>query len=341
MATIYEVSKLAGVSLATVSRVINGSSRVSDKTRVKVEHAMKTLEYRPNSLAQSLASSRSNSVGVMVPELHGPFFGTMLSGIEKELRNAGKHAIISVGHSDEAKERESIEFLASRAVDAQILHIDAVSDEYLEQLNRNGTQFVLINSHVPALSDRCISLDNEHGGYIATRAMLDRGHTSIACISGPQWKNDASERLRGHRKALGEAGINIDPALIVEGDFMESSGKAGIKHLLNQSRTFTALVCGNDEMAAAAMEVAAEHGISVPENLSIIGFDNVNFSRYLNPKLTTIDYPIYGMGQMAARWVLHHVYGHTDIALENVFEPKLLERASIAPPQQVNIRSQS
>lgn len=134
MATIYEVSKLAGVSLATVSRVTNNNTRVSDKTRKKVVDAMAELAYRPNAIAQSLASNRSNSIGVMVSELNGPFFGQMMAGIEKELREAGKHVIITTGQSKEDKEKDGIEFLLSRNCDALIVHIEALSDEYLRGL---------------------------------------------------------------------------------------------------------------------------------------------------------------------------------------------------------------
>ena len=134
MATIYEVSKLAGVSLATVSRVTSNNALVSDKTRQKVLDAMAQLGYRPNSIAQSLASKRTNSVGILVSELHGPFFGQMMAGIETELRAAGKHVIITTGHSEEDKEKEGIEFLKSRNCDALIVHVEAVSDEYLKDL---------------------------------------------------------------------------------------------------------------------------------------------------------------------------------------------------------------
>lgn len=131
MATIYQVSDLAGVSLATVSRVLNNNARVSDKTRDKVQAAMKELGYRPNSIAQSLASNRSNSIGILVSELDGPIYGQMMAGIESELRASGKHAIITTGYSEEDKEKDGIEFLLSRNCDALILHAEAVSDEYL------------------------------------------------------------------------------------------------------------------------------------------------------------------------------------------------------------------
>ena len=142
MATIYEVSELAGVSLATVSRVMNNSGKVSPKTRKKVEAAMKALGYRPNLIAQSLALKRSNSVGVLVPELHGPFFGVMLSSIEAELRAAGKHIIITAGHSDENIERESIEFLSKRRCDALILYVYGVPDDYLVEFSESSVPVV-------------------------------------------------------------------------------------------------------------------------------------------------------------------------------------------------------
>ena len=136
MATIYEVSKRAGVSLATVSRVLNNSGRVTERTRQKVLAAMAELDYRPNSIAQSLASNRSNSVGIMVPELHGPFFGTLITGIEQVLREAGKHTIVTVGHSNESEEKDGIDFLVSRRCDALLLHVDAVSDEFIVELEQ-------------------------------------------------------------------------------------------------------------------------------------------------------------------------------------------------------------
>ncbi|MDD9998492.1 MAG: LacI family DNA-binding transcriptional regulator, partial [Rhodospirillaceae bacterium] len=202
MATIYEVSKLVGVSVATVSRVINGSSRVSDKTREKVLSAMRTLNYQPNSIAQSLASNRSNSVGILVPQVHGPVFASMLSEAEEELRNAGKFTIFATGLSDEIKEQEAIRFLISRNCDALIMHVDALTDEFIKERMDDALPFLIMNRVVPGLEDKCISLDNERGGFEATRTLLEMGHRRIAYISGPLAWVDASARLEGHRRAL-------------------------------------------------------------------------------------------------------------------------------------------
>jgi len=329
MATIYEVSKLAGVSLATVSRVMNNNTPVKESTRRKVLDAMAQLDYRPNSIAQSLASNRSNSIGVLVSELHGPFYGAMLTGIEAEFRAAGKHVIITAGHSDLATEQDGIDFLQSRNCDALILHVEAVSDDYLLQLAAGDTPFVLLNRHIPAIADRCISLNNELGGYLATRHLLQQGHRQIAYIAGPMWKTDARDRYHGHQRALAEYQLTADPALFFEGDFRETGGSKGLESLLKTGKAFSALVCANDEMASGAITAARELGLNIPQQLSVMGYDNVNFAYYTYPKLSTIDYPISAMGQMAARWVLREVYQQESSEVQQLFEPALISRDSV------------
>jgi LacI family transcriptional regulator len=333
MTTIYEVSKLAGVSLATVSRVMNNSGNVTPKTRQKVLSAIAELGYRPNSMAQSLASKRSNSVGILIPELHGPFFGVMLSSLERELRSAGKRVIITAGHSDENKEQDCIEFLVDSSCDALILHVYSVSDEYLVKLNEGPVPIILLNRYVPELADQCISLDNEHGGYVATKSLLELGHTELAYISGPHWKVDSFKRQTGHRRALQEFGIEVNENLIREGDFEEASGRKAMEELLQTGIPFTGVVCANDEMAAGAYDTAFEHGLRIPEDLSVIGYDNVAFSRYLQPKLSSIGCRIDEMGRMAARCVLKKVYGDTDLQIQNSFQPRLVLRASVKSRQ--------
>lgn len=329
MATIYQVSELAGVSLATVSRVVNGGTKVSEKTHKKVTDAIEKLNYRPNSMARSLASNCSNSVGILVSELHGPIYGEMMSGIEEQLRTSGKHVIIAAGHSDEESEKDGIEFLISRNCDALILHVEAVSDEYLLELNDSPTPFVLINRVLPALQDNCISLDNHRGGYIATKSLLEKGHREIAYISGPLWKTDARERYEGHQEAMAEFGLSSNEELRYEGDFQEQGGSIGMGKLLQKGIPFSAVVCANDETAAGAMHSARGQGLSIPKDISIIGFDNTSYAHYLYPKLCTIDYPVHSMGRMAAQWVLKNIYKVNLPNFKNVFEPKLVWRDSV------------
>ena len=331
MATIYEVSKLVGVSVATVSRVINGSSRVSERTREKVLSAMEALDYKPNPIAQSLASNRSDCVGVLVPEVHGPVFGAMLSGIEAELRTAGKFTIFATGHNLEAKEREAIRFLLNRNCDALIMHVEALADAFIHKQAHEGPPLLIMNRVVSGLEDRCISLDNEHGGYIATSMLLEMGHRRIAYISGPLAWGDASARLAGHERALTQHGVEPDERLVIESNFHEVGGSEAMAELLRRDIPISAVVCANDEMAAGAMDTLRAHGVSIPDEVSLVGFDNAPLGRYLYPKLSTINYPITEMGRMAASWVLERVYGNSSTSIQHVFKPSLVIRASAGP----------
>jgi LacI family transcriptional regulator, galactose operon repressor len=329
----YEVAKLADVSIATVSRVVNTDSRVKDKTRQKVLSAMQKLGYQPNSIAQSLATRTSNSVGVLVSELHGAFYGAMLSAIEETLRAAGKFVLVATGHSREDQEREGIRFLVGRSCDALIVHVEALPDKFLVEQNKRHTPIVIVNRKVRGITDRCFSLDNELGGYLATRSLLQAQHRNIAYISGPLDWTDAQQRLQGHKRALAEARVAFDPRLLYEGDYHEAGGSRALVHLFGKGIPFTAVVCANDEMAAGAMAAAHDRGLKLPDELSIVGFDDAPISRYIYPKLSTVHYPITDMGHMAARWVLQNVYQHENLDVrQRVFKPNLVERDSVSPP---------
>ena len=200
----------------------------------------------------------------------------------------------------------------------------------MTELAADECEFVLVNRHIDAIAERCITLDNELGGYIATRHLLDAGHRQIAYVAGPMWKKDASDRYAGHQRALSEFGVSENPAAFFEGDFHETSGIAALRHLIGQAVPFTAIVCANDEMAAGALSEAHDLDLHVPAQFSIVGFDNINFAHYTYPKLTTVAYPIGEIGEMAAYWILNHVYQKPSKALQASFKPKLVNRDSTA-----------
>jgi LacI family transcriptional regulator len=331
VATIYEVAQEAGVSLATVSRVINDSDKVRARTRDKVLAAMAKLDYRPNVFAQSLASNRTNCIGVLVSELHGPIFGPMLSTIEKTLKAAGKFAIITAAHSDAEKEEEGIRFLRERKCEGLILHIEALSSRFFLDNRETMLPYVLLNRMIPSLEDQCLSLDNEEGGYLATKAMLDLGHRNIGYVSGPLGWGDARARLKGHRRALAEHGVAWDERLLFEGNFRETSGSEGTAAILDTGLPVTAVVCGNDEMAVGAMDCLRGRGFRIPEQMSVIGFDNARWARFLYPKLSTINYPLEDMSRMAAHWVLKNVYGEEERTIQHGFRPHLILRDTTGP----------
>lgn len=329
MATIYEVSALAGVSLSSVSRVLNDHPHVSEKTKKKVQEAMHELDFRPNTVARSLASNRSNCVGILVSELHGPFYGEMLATIETELRKAGKHAIVAAGHSNEQSEQDGIDFLIDRNCDALIILVDALPNKYFIQLQKNKTPFALLNRNICEIADNCFFLDNEMGGYIATQHLIAQGHKNIAYISGPLTKQDAIDRFNGHKRALAKADIPFNEDLHIEGDYLTESGRVGMTKLLSKNLLFSAVACANDEMAVGAIKGARDRKLTIPQDCSVIGFDNVYFTEYLFPQLSTINFPMKEMAKMSTQWILQHVYKQKGDEIINRFLPKLVPRESI------------
>ncbi|GGW75787.1 LacI family DNA-binding transcriptional regulator [Alteromonas halophila] len=327
MATIYEVAERAGVSLSTVSRVLNGRATVNAKLKDKVEKAVRELNYRPNSIARSLASNRSDSVGILVSELNTPFFGDLMQAVESTLREADKHVVITVGHNNLKTEQDAVEFLISRNCDAIIMHVEALSDDFLIDINKNRLPIAVVNRHIDGLDQSSITLNNELGGYLATSHLIGLGHRHIAYITGPMEKRDAAQRLEGHKRALKEAGLTLNASLIYHGHYEEEDGKAGLLAFLSRNLPFTALVCGNDWMASGAMSCARDLGMSLPADLSIVGFDDVVFAHHVFPRLTTVSNPISQMAEMSARQILNTVYGH-DYDVQRLFEPTLVVRES-------------
>ncbi|MDX1342408.1 LacI family DNA-binding transcriptional regulator [Reinekea sp. G2M2-21] len=331
MATIREVSKHANVSVATVSRVVNGNKWVSDSTREKVLAAMKELGYQPNSFAKALATNKSDTVGMVVSDLGGPFFGDMMRAAEDEVRKLGKHLIITSGHDTLDSEQDAIEFLMQRRVDALLLHLDSIPDEDIIKLSDTANiPIILMNRLIPELPDQCISLDNDMGGYLATQHLIELGHTNIACITGPLFKADARSRLAGYRRAIEQAGMEYDERLVIESDYQEAGGKASIERLRRRNMRFTGVVAQNDHMAIGAMNALKMHGLSVPDDVSVVGYDDMVMARYTEPGLTTVNIPVAQFGQQAANLALSRLGEKTGKIFQH-FQPELVVRGSSGP----------
>ncbi len=328
MPTINEVSELAGVSLATVSRVINGSDRVRESTKAKVRAAMAELGYTPNTAAQSLAGSRSNTLGMVVSWLDGPFYGPVMSGIEEELRKYNKHVIIASGHGDPEQEKDAVNYLKARQVDGLILLTECLDRDYLIELSKE-LPIYLINQHFEGFEARNMWLDNELGGYEATRFLIQNGHTNIVCASGQQHKQDARERVEGFKRAMSEAGLLCDEKRFIHTVFDMPGGLAAMKHFEQSGVDFTAVFAGSDEMAFGVMEWARQKNISVPEELSIVGFDNQLVADYVHPRLTTMNFPAYEMAKASAYMAVRELY-FKEAPNGQQFKPSLVVRCSVA-----------
>lgn len=328
MITIKEVSELAKVSQATVSRVLNNHSTVKEANKVKVYEAIEKLGYKPNAFAQALASNRSNSIGMLVGTLDGPFYGPLMHNTEEIIRQNNMHLIVTSGRESSEKEKESISFLQSKQVDGLIIHADRLSDEEVLEVTKKTPATIVLNRYIPELSNQCICVDNEQGGYLATLYLLELGHTKIACITGQMSKIDSRDRLQGYRNALSEFDIPYDVNLIEEARFDHVGNHEKIRRLLDRNSDITGIFCQNDNIALAAYDVCYERGITIGEDISIVGFDNDSYSQHIRPGLTTINFPVVDMGIEAAVAIVAMVHNRP-YKLKTKLSPKLIIRDSV------------
>lgn len=304
MITIKEVAELAEVSQSTVSRALNGHPTVKEGNRAKVFAAIEQLGYQPNAFAQALASKRSNSIGMMVGSLCGPFYGPLMQWVEETLYTQGIHTVITSGQESYDKEKHALSFLRSKQVDGYIIHSDMLSDLELIEAVKQQPATIILNRYIPEIAEHCVYIDNKLGGYLATCHLLEHGHTKVGCITGQLSKVDSRDRLQGYRKALEEYGIAYQPALVIEGRFDHSGNHDIVERLLDRNPTMTAIFCQNDNIALAVYDVASKYNLSIGKDISVVGFDNDGYSMHIRPSLTTVNFPVQQMGAESAKAVV-------------------------------------
>lgn len=332
MSTIKDVAKEAGVSIATVSRVVNKSPKVSKSTVKTVTDALKKLGYRPNEAARSLVSQKTNTIGILVADVSDPFFGLLIKTIDKIAYENGKHTIIGNGYHHPQQERDVIELLIKNRCDSLIVHSKGLEDDELIHYAQEVKGLVLINRHIEAIADRCISLDNYKGAYLATEHLIQIGHTNIACIASNHDIEDADARKQGYLAALKNNGIILSDDYIVAGSPDADGGIEAMINLFAKPIDITGVVAYNDYMAAGALSVAQEAGIQVPSKLSIVGFDDGLIAHYLYPSLTTVHYPIALMAEKAALLALNLANNVNVEPGPFNFSPKIVLRHSTSKP---------
>lgn len=329
MTTINDIARQASVGIGTVSRVLSGKGSVSEKTRLRVLQVMSDLNYRPNSVARSLATRQTNSIGLMMPEFHGRYFGRLITASERNLREDGRHIMVASGFGGVAEELAAINHLRGWECDGLILYSTELSDQVLITLIESHASIALINRVVDGVTDHCFKVDYALGGALAARRLLTAGHRNIACITGPRHKADAMERQTGFEEELAKAGIGAGDIIKLEGAYDYDSGALHMEQLWQTHKgEFTAVFCGNDEMAVGALFKLSELGKRVPEDVSIIGFDNAQLARHTFPKLTTIFNPMEDIAINAANYIRNVCYKQHN-SVQNLFEPCLVERDSV------------
>lgn len=323
--TLEMVAERAGVSPSTVSRILNGTAVVAGDKRAAVDQAIAELGYVPNPIARGLAGGRTMSVGVITQSLSSPFYGAALHSIETTLGGAGYSPLFMSGHWQADAEARCIEVLRSRRVDALIVLTGRLPDSTLRAVARS-LPVVVAGRALKAPNLVSLDFDNREAARLATAHLIGLGHRRIAFVTGDPEHPDANERQRGYESALEAARLRLEPALVVPGDFTELSGQLAVERLLQSRSRFSAVFAANDQMAFGAALALHRRGLRVPDDVSLVGIDDVAGSIFRVPPLTSVHYPIVEIGRLAAEAALALLAGERP--RPEVPPPRLIVRES-------------
>ncbi|TWI61530.1 transcriptional regulator, LacI family [Pseudoduganella lurida] len=333
MATIKDVARLAGVGLGTASRVVSGKGAVAPATQDKVRKAIEELGFRPSHAARSLLSGFSRMVGVYIPVLKGTFYTPLLQLIDTQLRANGLHMVVAFGVGDADARRqavEGIEFLIERGCDGIISLSNILQDDDVAALGERGANIVVVNNAVSGLGEQAFQVDHRQGGALAAAALLEQGHRRIAVISGPSAAPDNVERIEGFVGELQRRGVDTQGMWIAESDFSPEGGFAGAKELLASDYPFTALFCANDEMAVGALSHFQEAGVAVPQQVSVLGYDDTPSAEFSAPRLTSVHVPWRDVVLAGMNALLNRCYGGERPVVRR-YPIGITHRASLGP----------
>ncbi|MCK6579238.1 MAG: LacI family transcriptional regulator [Anaerolineae bacterium] len=333
-ATIKDVARASGLSSATVSRVLSGYEFVKDGTRSRVMEAVEQLGYVASLPARSLAGGRSRIIGLLVPNLDNGYVGTITQGIDKALSSANCDLVLYTSHRQPSKETYYVNAITNGITEGLLLIAPQFTSTYLAALRERDFPYVLIDQADPTGNSGVVEATNYQGAYEATRYLCKLGHTRIAFIAGALKVHSAAERLRGYKAALAECGIPSSKKLILDGDYQQQGGYEATKHVLsNVDPPPTAVFASNDISAFGAMDAAREHGFSIPDDISIVGFDDVPQTSLVYPKLTTVRQPLEQMGQAAAEMLLERIEDRSRPPQRITLATHLVVRDSCTPPK--------
>ena len=335
MASQRDVAKLAGVSSATVSRVLNNSGYVSPELRERVENAISELGYEANPFARGLRVDKSNAVGLVISTIENPFFATVVRGVESEVYTHGYSLLLCNTDSDSERERMYLGLLRQKRVDGLIISTSGGVEDEIMSIVARDVPVVLLNRRLQSVSQGSklgvdmVMTDSIGGARTAVRHLIDLGHSRIGIVAGPSDHLQAIERLSGYREALSEAGIGYRPDLVYVTSFTEAGGYQGAKGLLSKCKDMTALFVSNNLMALGAIKAIRESGLTMPEDLALVSFDDVDWGPYIDPPLSVVAQSAYEMGVVAVKLLLERlVHQFSGPAREVVLETKFIIRSS-------------
>ena len=329
MSSIKDVARLAGVSTATVSRTLAEPEKVSEATRTKVQSAIKRSGYVRNELARSFRMQSTQTILVLVPDIGNPFYSLIIQGLEEVAQKHGYRLLLGDTQNRPERESEYLQSVMQRQVDG-VISLGHTLPQVLEFKDGKSVPLVMACEYLHDATVSSISIDNVAAAALATRHLLDLGHRRIAFINGPAQTPLSKDRLRGYREALKDAGVAYDKSLVVRGDFSLLSGERAASALLDEKIKFSAVFAANDAMGIGAIKVLRARKLKVPEDISVVGFDDIEFAQYVEPPLTTIHQPRREIGRATMTRMIARLNDGAAPPLQVVLEHELVVRGSTA-----------
>lgn len=328
MANIQDVARAAGVSSATISRYLNKSLQLPEATKAKVDAAIAELNYRPNLLAKRLSKGKTEAIGLVIPEISNPFFAQLAEAVELEADVQGYAVFITSTHGERRKELAALDELRDQHVDGLILMIEQPDDGTLSTCLSRQTNVVLLDEDIEGPELPRIFVNNEHGAYLATSHLVQNGHRDIAIVGGPEGILSMRERLAGFERALAEHNLTVRPECVFLGEYCRFFGKTSAQKMLDLDQCPTAIFSASDYLAIGMIEHFRSENVKVPEDISLVGFDDMPFIDLIQPSLTTVRQPVADMGRLAVRTLIDLIDGHGASALTRM-DIELVERHSV------------
>ncbi len=325
-----DVAKKAGVTPAIVSRVINDdpSLFIREETRNRVLEAVKSLGYRPNAIARSLRTKTTGTIAMVIPDITNPFFPEIIKGVQRAVSQKAFSLILGNTEDDIAKQREYIELLVEKQIDGVLLASLHTDDESIDLLERYHIPYVLVNRITKDIQSPFVIVDDVYGAKLAVEHLVQLGHKKIAHISGPLYIDTGLQRLEGYRKTLNNFGIEFFSEYVVESKFDEEGGYSAMKRLLSLEDRPTAVFAANDLIALGALTAISEQELKVPDDISIVGFNDIWIAQKVSPPLTTIKFALFDMGYIASEMLIKKIQGEVVAEKRIILEPELVVRHS-------------
>ena len=330
--TIYDVARLAGVSTATVSRALNGTGQIAPATREAIEAAVAQLGYSPNTIARSLVTNTTQTIALLLPDITNPFYAALVSGIQETALSRDRTMLLCTTEGDPEREEQYLNLLHAKRVDGALVDGLVLPSDRIARFVKDGFPIVCLDRDLDSSSIPLVQVDNRVGGFVATEHLLALGHRRIAHVAGAPGLRISDERLEGYLEAHGNERLVPDPALVTQGSFTEEGGYRATRTLLESRVRFTAVFAANDLSAIGVVRAVAESGMRVPQDVSVVGFDDIRLASYTTPPLTTIRQPAAMIARRATELLMDLTEGRQVEVRPHLLEPELVVRESSAPP---------